>query len=148
MLILALVCVAWLEIIGIQSAKKEACRREAVERLSGMMDAFMEIKKDVQIKACEYLMEKKGNEIQFKDVGTKTDVHPMFSDGSSPIGYRLCVVVGGDDLVKGMPKDDWGYDNGKGSVKALQWLVGRLYDSSDADDCKPFFTLPVCLWRN
>ena len=41
MFILALVCIAWLQIIGIQSARKEARRREAVERLSGMMDAFL-----------------------------------------------------------------------------------------------------------
>ena len=40
MLILAIVCLSWFEILSIQSAKREALRREGVERLAGMMEAF------------------------------------------------------------------------------------------------------------
>lgn len=41
MLILAIVCLSWFEILSIQSAKREALRREGVERLAGMMEAFL-----------------------------------------------------------------------------------------------------------
>ncbi len=41
MLILAIVCMSWFEILSIQSAKREALRREGVERLAGMMEAFL-----------------------------------------------------------------------------------------------------------
>ncbi len=41
MLILVIVCLSWFEILSIQSAKREALRREGVERLAGMMEAFL-----------------------------------------------------------------------------------------------------------
>lgn len=41
MLILTIVCLSWFEILSIQSAKREALRREGVERLAGMMEAFI-----------------------------------------------------------------------------------------------------------
>jgi hypothetical protein len=39
-LILTIVCLSWFEILSIQSAKREALRREGVERLAGMMETF------------------------------------------------------------------------------------------------------------
>ena len=154
MLILTIVCIAWLQIIGIQSARKEARRREAVERLAGMMDAFMHMGKlgkinNKNVSANKYyVLEDRRNikEISFKE--GDDSVQKLFNLAldhvDSPIGYRLHVVnkagllddclLGNDDLFGA----NWG---------ASKWLVGRLYDrnGSVAEAGKPFFTLPVCL---
>lgn len=139
MLILTLVCVAWLEIIGIQSAKKEARRREAVERLAGMMDAFMYVKKspeDIQTDGY-YVKNVEGRTLRFDSVNSR-DVHPVFGGGESPIGYQLCIVERTELPKMGLLADvKWG--NGCG------WLVGRLYERTGlvGEVGKPFFTLSV-----
>lgn len=142
MLILTLVCVAWLEIIGIQSAKKEARRREAVERFAGMMDAFLYYKTGDRVSwittgyYCMSLSKEGGAEfsgLDFKEDCNAADVYPMFENSISPIGYQLCVT---DSMSAGYV--GW---NG------CRWVEGRLYNHSgkktDAGD--PFFTLRVCL---
>lgn len=131
MLILAIVCVAWLEIIGIQSAKKEARRREAVERLSGMMDAFMYINKNTSSVATGFYEELvKGDIIGFKAKGADSTVYEMFTDGTSSIGYQLHV-----------------FDRNGAGWDGCSWLEGRLYDltGSTNDVGNAFFSLSVCL---
>ena len=148
MLILTLVCVAWLEIIGIQSAKKEARRREAVERLAGMMDAFMYVKRHaVRLSSGGYrmMLDIPTMNLEFQDT---SDIKPVFENDTS-IGYQLRVIATGDDA--GMSEfnelcgrdwtknfKQWGYQN---------WLVGVLYNGVGArvGIGKPFFSLPVCL---
>lgn len=141
MLILALVCIAWLEIIGIQSARKEARRREAVERLAGMMDAFMYIKfndaESVANNAC-YKFERSGPTLKFvKDAGTNT-VHAVFDNGVSPVGYQLHVVKR-PLLPEGASFTNW--------VESSRWLVGRLFERSGTigEAGRPFFVVPVYL---
>lgn len=141
MLILAVVCIAWLQIIGIQSARKEARRREAVERLAGMMDAFLyEKKASNSIATGSYSVVVNTSALAIsiaKDADTDV-VHSVFGSDVSPIGYRLCVVAKtGLENHKDFG-DNWG--NGK-------WLVGKLYDRSGSlsEVGKPFYTLPVCL---
>lgn len=136
MLILTIVCLSWLKIIGIQSAKREARRREAVERLSGMMDAFMYIRK-LSVTPGSYEMDdSQEGQVKFAKAAD-SEVHRMFEGDLSPVGYKLDVVsqssLPGSDRFTG-----W---NGK------KWLVGRLYDrSGDIDSIgKPFFTVMVCL---
>ena len=144
MLVLAIACVAWLRIIGIQSARKEARRREAVERLAGMMDAFMYVKKtNVQ----------EGNWRQTSLTPLTFDKTTKISEPIEdlpPLGYRLCVVknlkylsaVDNEALFEGYAGSfagDW---------QTKKWLVGLLYNrdgATEKDAGKPFFVLPVCL---
>lgn len=137
MLILTIVCLSWLEIIGIQSARKEARRREAVERLAGMMDAFMYCYQNVSASACGYQVMTNGNAIAWSEDTTSNMVYPMFEAGVSPIGYQLSVVN-----KSALPDAAKFGDNWSG-----KWLVGRLYDhNGNVNEVgKPFFTLPVCL---
>ena len=146
MLILAIVCILWLQIIGIQSARKEARRREAVERLAGMMDAFMYCNKSkTSFSEKEYSIAAGTNTLEFPVSSNKNYVYPIYEEldknGSrvSPIGYRLYVVEKGnlDEAVSF--GDSWG---------KCKWLVGELYDChgcSTDEAGKPFFVLPVCL---
>lgn len=142
MLILTIVCIAWLQIIGIQSARKEARRREAVERLSGMMDAFMcKFRGECFIPEGGYKMklDESWGVLSFLDA-KREDVHPVFDEEVSPIGYQLRVVTKKDLPDAEKFDNSWGESN---------WLVGRLYDRSNCttnDAGKPFFTLSVCLW--
>ena len=123
MLILALVCVAWLEIIGIQSARKEARRREAVERLAGMMDAFMYVYSAVapDLSEGDYRLKKNKSMVYFQSTG---QVEPMFDEDVSPIGYRLSVVKMNlsANRLNNLPE----YSLFKGWKQKL-WLIGRLY---------------------
>ena len=151
MLILAIVCIAWLEIIGIQSARKEARRREAVERLSGMMDAFMYCNRggssgksvDADGYALDQDLLKAAAKVEFKRDRSTDIVHPMFDGDVSPIGYQLCVVE-----KKNLPYGDkFNTDWSLGRGSRGYWLVGRLYNRSGAtaDAGRPFFTVSVCL---
>ena len=147
MLILTLVCVAWLEIIGIQSARKEARRREAVERLAGMMDAFMDYYKTgidsdgnyIEVSRYRLQLDGSSRTLCFKPVYDATEVYPIptLSRGDSTIGYQLRVVDGSNEHVRTMSAG-WGSNH---------WLVGLLYDrtGSEGDAGRPFFILPVCL---
>lgn len=139
MLILTLVCTAWLEIIGIQSAKKEARRREAVECLAGMMDAFADMCKaksilDIEDGAYEMDLDTSLRKLQFKKSGVN-QTHLVFGNEESPISYRLRVLYPNDSLG-----NNWGVDS--------TWLVGQLYDHlgnvNDMVD-RPFCTLSICL---
>lgn len=145
MLILTIVCLSWLKIIGIQSARKEARRREAVERLAGMMDAFMyDIRSSFSPSEKYYEMQtsktQPGVSISFKQVsGSGLELFPVFDENVSPIGYRLGVVKQDDLREPDRFGDSWGN---------CKWLVGELYDRSGClkqDDEAPFFYLQVCL---
>ena len=146
MLILAIVCIAWLQIIGIQSARKEARRREAVERLAGMMDAFMYLgSSSGTIDSGGYEMVRDGNAITFKRAYNANAVYPMFDGDVSPIGYRLCITNYSALLGASLSKDWQPADR---FVKGF-WLVGSLYNGNGTVDQagKPFFTLSVCTGR-
>lgn len=147
MLILTIVCIAWLEIIGIQSARKEARRREAVERLAGMMDAFMydsillnnkiiDNKKKIKT-GCYYL---KRNSLSAQLI-TNDEVYPMYENDLSSIGYRLRVLQKKDLNYSSEFGDNWKI------IQDNYWLVGELYNHYGKQESvgKPFFTLPVCL---
>lgn len=145
MLILAIVCVAWLQIIGIQSARKEARRREAVERLTGMMDAFMyENRSKTSHEVNAYTVNVVTNKLEIKIAEDSNLVNPVFNefkDGMrvSPIGYRLYVIKKSDLKNDHMFQEEWGN---------CKWLVGELYNHSECSKSEagePFFTLPVCL---
>lgn len=148
-LILSIVCIAWLQIIGIQSARKEARRREAVERLSGMMDAFMYVNKSAQLSKSikngngeSYRIVKETNSLSFDNDNSKgTAIHPLYDEGGSPIGYQLCLVTK-NDLLSTTEGKSWDL-----SVRGSHpvWLVGRLYAhyGTVQEAGKPFFTLPV-----
>ena len=142
MLILAIVCIAWLQIIGIQSARKEARRREAVERLVGMMDAFLYVNRKNTSFTANTFWSVETNAYGVIDFSYKKDddaVHPIFNDDMSPVGYRLYIINKGE-----LPNAER-FGNNWGSCK---WLVGSLYNYSSCsveDAGKPFFTLPVCL---
>ena len=139
MLILTIVCIACLQIIGIQSARKEARRREAVERLSVMMDAFIyKYRASVREGSHHVVMNRSTRYLDFVPDNSTNDVHAVFDDGVSPIGYQLCVV-----RYNNLPYKD----NFDGWNTSHRWLVGRLYDQNGAvaNVGKPFFTLPVCL---
>ena len=157
MLILTLVCVAWLEIIGIQSARKEARRREAVERLAGMMDAFIcdsvmsqyknkffKINKKTNLKdyTCAYYSLKK-NPLSIESVNS-TEIIPMFETEISPIGYRMRILKTSDLNDASKFGNNWTSMSG---VSPCYWLIGELFDHNGIkeDDWNPFFTLPVCL---
>lgn len=151
MLILTIVCIAWLQIIGIQSARKEARRREAVERLAGVMDAFMFMGREGKISGNSIGPDKyyefecnvgtNINNLSFWE-DTSKGVNQMFKSESgknfSPIGYRLYVV-----RKSKLPKQQY-FDDNWGSGK---WLIGELYDSygDGATSKAAFFALPVCL---
>lgn len=141
MLILAIVCISWLQIIGIQSARKEARRREAVERLAGIMDAFMYTKwagdpKDRKGRIITGYYKWEGTNV--KQGGDASTVLPLFDNDESPIGYQLCVVENGELPTPNQFATTWG---------SPRWLVGKLYDwnGAEGDVRKPFFTLFVCL---
>ena len=81
MLILSIVCISWLQIIGIQSARKEARRREAVERLAGMMDAFMYCNKSkTSFSEKEYSIAAGTNTLEFPVSSNKNYVYPIYEE--------------------------------------------------------------------
>ena len=139
MLILAIVCVSWLEIIGIQSARKEARRRESVDRLSGLMDAFMYMNKSsVTEGSYHFDLNESINQLLFsKDSGTNV-VHAIFEPDVSPVGYQLLVVK--KAALNNHERFESWWDSKK-------WLVGRLYERNGTIDeaGKSFFTLQVYL---
>ena len=142
MLILTLVCLAWLEIIGVQSARRESRRREAVERLPGMMDALLyEYRNASSDPGTSYkmVMNESARSLKFELDTTTNVVHALFDASISSIGYQLCIVNKKDVPQAHLFGDNWG---------SGCWLVGRLYERSGAvaDAGKPFFTLPVCMW--
>lgn len=149
MLILTIVCIAWLQIIGIQSARKEARRREAVERLVGMMDAYLYVtlrgnQNGVNLnKESSYSIVKNGDELRFVEYRTNAkgnkEVYPMFDTDVSSVGYRI-ELVKRDALPDMEQYKEWTTGNN-------YWLVGRLYNRyGNLDEVgAPFFSLPVCL---
>ena len=141
MLILTLVCLAWLEIIGVQSARRESRRREAVERLPGMMDAFLYEYRNKAFSAgtsYKMVMNAAARSLEFESTKTTNVVHALFDASISSIGYQLCVVNKKDIPQARLFGDNWG---------GSPWLIGRLYERNGAvaDAGKPFFTLPVCM---
>jgi len=140
MMILAIVCIAWLEIIGVQSARREARRREAVDRLSGVMDAFMYCYKGGSLSqnTSYYMAPIDGGVVTFNSEDDLETAHPLFDSDVSPIGYQLCVVKF-PDIPESGRFSGWG--------TSQSWLVGRLYDTNGklGSSDRPFFTLSVCL---
>ena len=137
MLILAVVCIAWMHIIGMRSARKEARRREAVERLAGMMDAFLyEMKNSAKAGCWRVDIDENLKMVKVRQ-GDTDAVYPVFGEDVSPVGYRL-------EVVKTVELDDAEKFDGWGDGKL--WLVGRLYQNSGslADCGYPFFSMPVC----
>ena len=166
-LIMTIICISWFTIAQIQSAKKEALRREAVERLSGMMDAFTEysIWSDAINNAndpvgCSWWFDEE--RIQFKERGFNL-VSKMFEsepvwdsdrrrwklEAISPIGYRLYITSLGDYIAESRfhRRDDY-----------LNWsdtdyvLVGELYDRNgdirEVDFPSPFCSFKIFLGIN
>ena len=143
-LILTIVCIAWMQIIGMQSARKESRRREAVERLAGMMDAFLYYHRNTKSFKSYYSVETSANMLTVKSCGDNSDVHAVFDGDVSPVGYQLSVVAK-DDLPNSAR---FGGNWDPSSDTSSKWLVGRLYNRSNCttnDAGRPFFTLPVCL---
>lgn len=139
MLILTIVCIAWLQIIGIQSARKEARRREAVERLAGMMDAFLHESRDKGASLGVNYMVRTNANYEIDIVKSTVEISAMFDGDVSPIGYQLRVV----DMSQLDNYVEFGRNWG-----TCKWLVGKLYNRSncsEVDAGKPFFTVPVCL---
>ena len=143
MLILTIVCISWLQIIGIQSAKREARRREAVERLSGIMDAFLYCYKHGGVSPGSYcFVLNPGDSLTFKRDTDSSVVHPMFEDSVSPVGYQLRVVQNRSNELDARLFDGW---KPVGRNIMGYWLIGSLYDGNGAvgDLGRPYFTLPV-----
>lgn len=147
MLIFALVCISWFKIIAIQSARKEARRHEAVERLVGMMDASLYfMKKGDLIRAGEqhqsFIVQRDGDTINLRK-GMMEEVYPIFDGDVSPIGYQI--VLTKSPAAIGVPNaglyEGWSLN----SREAPYWLVGFLYDGcgNTNDVGRSFFTLPV-----
>ena len=139
MLILAIVCVSWLEIIGIQSARKEARRRESVDRLSGLMDAFMYMNKSsVTEGSFRFELNESINQLLFLEDSSTNVVHAIFDPDVSPVGYQLLVVK--KTALNNYEQFESWWDSKK-------WLVGRLYERNGTIDeaGKSFFTLQVYL---
>ena len=141
-LILMIVCIEWMQIIGMQSARKEARRREAVERLAGMMDAFLYYHRNTDefFSPSYYLVQTNANRT-LTVKSCNSNVQAMFDGDVSPVGYQLSVVT------KANLPNSAGFGN-KWGGSSSKWLVGRLYNRSNCttnDAGRPFFTLPVCL---
>jgi len=175
MLILAIVCVAWLEIIGIQSARREARRREAVERLAGMMDAFMYLNKNNTPSPGNYYLKwdpVHKLSVAFESV-SDSEVSKRFPESLpdpedkntpprnllnlDPIGYRLVVVANLTTVINNKDLDQDLLGGNASSYKSYttagwdkkRWLIGLLYDKQGKKDeaGRPFFRLPVCLGK-
>lgn len=151
MLILTLVCIAWLQIIGIQSARREARRREAVERLAGIMDAFMYCYKGGGLNTGDYRMTTFQDKIKFEYVSDSKEsasAQPVFDTEVSPVGYRLTVLQIRDLASKTGQSysftEEWKITTPR---MPQYWLLGRLYDGYGDIDAvgEPFFSLPVCM---
>ena len=95
MLILALVSLSWLTIAQVQSANRESYRREAVERLAGMMDVISSMKltkNDVRSGKVAWRFD----EGQPCKADLKV-VNPLFNLTDSSIGYRIRVMKAKDN---------------------------------------------------
>lgn len=163
-LILTIICISWFTIAQIQSAKKEALRREAVERLAGMMDAFTDysifsdaIANANDLIGCSWWFDEE--RIQFKErdlnlVSKMFESEPVWDSGQrrwkfetiSPIGYRLFVTRLEDYISQlGTHRpDDYMNWSEKDTI-----LVGELYDQNgdirDGDVGYPFCSFKVFL---
>ena len=131
MLILALVSLSWLTIIQVQSANRESYRREAVERLAGMMDVIsMYGLAGNGFKAGTAWAFEDGNLISLADGKA---VKPIFDPVESSIGYRLRIKKASEvnDLIS------YGNISEKNSEESLlpatgasPVLVGELFEQS------------------
>ena len=86
MLVLFFVCVSWLTIFQIQSANRESYRREAVERLAGMMDVISQ-----QGFNSQYASETSWSFCEGKPTRQTNSriVNPVFEPTESSLGYRI-----------------------------------------------------------
>lgn len=151
-MILVIVTIAWLKIIGIQSARKEARRREAVEWLAGTMDAFMYYYMKDGAMLDNYQVRTNSSTISFIKQDSRDVVEHVFDPDVSPIGYQLCVVKKEDlrnaDLFTGWKDIRKPRDEDEGTTH--YWFVGRLFEKNGslAKVGEPFFTLPIYLGAN
>lgn len=164
-LILTIICISWFTIAQIQSAKKEALRRESVERLAGMMDAFTENsiwntalvksgrkpigvswwfnEEKFQFETCDINLVSKMFE---SDKVWNSDSEMWEDELLSPIGYRLHILQL-KDLPKEYPSEKASYYSGWSTSAYV--LIGELYDNNgnrnDPDVGKPFCTFKMFL---
>lgn len=127
MLILALVSLSWLTIAQVQSANRESYRREAVERLAGMMDVISQQGWDYEKYTIGSAWCFKGG-LPEKSSDART-VNPVFSQTESMIGYRLTVrgVKDVGDLISRSVEDSQKERNvlSRGNPPVL---IGELFD--------------------
>lgn len=132
MLILALVSLSWLTIIQVQSANRESYRREAVERLAGMMDVISQqgLAKN-GYRADTVWRFDDGLSVQANDARI---VNPLFRPTESSIGYRLRVkrLSAVSDLISRRVEDE----NKERCVltDTTPVLVGELFERSGTLD--------------
>lgn len=127
MLILALVSLSWLTIIQVQSANRESYRREAVERLAGMMDVISQQGFNSQYASGTSWFFNKGKP-------NKTNsriVNPVFEPTESSLGYRIRIKQSSEasDLVsyKNIAEDD---SEAGVLAKNSPVLIGELFEQS------------------
>ena len=132
MLILALVSLSWLTIAQVQSANRESYRREAVERLAGMMDvASMHgvaagtswcFNADGLLTSCD----------------SARTVNQLFDPAESTLGYRLRVKkvsdVQDDLIVQDTGGNAQELDFLLSYYKPAPVLIGELFEKSGTLD--------------
>ena len=128
MLILALVSLSWLTIIQVQSANRESYRREAVERLAGMMDVISQRGLDIDVRQSAVVFRfKDGIMTESTDSDEVKTVVPLFLPSESSIGYRLMAKKFSD--VKALIPEAGSFMEKRAPV-----LVGELFEQSGTLD--------------
>ena len=134
MLIFCCVCASWPTIFQVQSANRESYRREAVERLAGMMDVVS--RQDGLLQNFKY-----GRSLHFEggmlisEQGNGKVVRNMFDERDSTIGYRLRIKRFSEVKQLGWvapeSKSDSKGELEEGCLKdASPVLVGELFERS------------------
>lgn len=128
MLILALVSLSWLTIIQVQSANRESYRREAVERLAGMMDVISQQGFKSQYASGTSWFFSKGKPTPQTNGRI---VNPVFEPIESSLGYRIRIKQSSEasDLIsyKNIAEDD---SEAGVLAKNSPVLIGELFEQS------------------
>ena len=124
-LILTIVCLCWLEMMGFQNWTKESARREAVEQLHGMMDAFVEtVNVDEYSETCTYTISFKGDSVEYTADNPLDYVSPLGLVSSPAIGYRMYLEPAPLSPLRDSGREYWAI----GTKSGRYWLCGELYD--------------------
>lgn len=147
-LILTFVCMSWFEIMGAQNWTKESARREAVEQLHGMMDAFVDIVGGEYTTERTYVISFSGNAGPVFAMKGLDYVSSLGLESSSSIGYRLYLEQAPVSAARdtGSRRNYWGGPRGD-----RYWLCGELYDECGGavDVCgRAFCKMKVFLGSN